>query len=321
VYWNEAAFQRIILRPTVGINVLKIDTHVELLGRVMPHPIFLSPTSGHGNLNPEGEKATARGAGAAKAIMIVSTFATEKVEDIAKAATEPLWHATYHFYKDRARTKDLLQRAEASGYEAIVVPIDDPAEGPRDRQYRAARSGPGTHITYESYPVDYYRYPASWTDIEWYSTQTKLPLVIKGILDPDDAEKAIKQGAKAVIVSNHGGRILDTTPPTIDALPRIVDRVAGRIPVLLDGGIRRGTDVFKALAYGATAVGIGRPYLYGLAVKGSKGVTGVVNILRNELEMTMACAGRPTIASIDRSVIAGQLNFPNLTDLGQFWPH
>jgi 4-hydroxymandelate oxidase len=319
VYWNEAAFQRIILHAKAGINVLKIDTQVELLGRVMPHPIFLSPASEHGRLNPEGEKATARGAGAAQALMIVSTFATEKVEDIAKAATGPLWHAPYLF-KDRARTKDFLQRAEASGYEAIVVPIDDPVAGARDREERLWRHK-GKPLSYETYPVDYYRYPTSWADIEWYGTQTKLPLGIKGILNPDDAETAIKLGAKVVIVSNHGGRNLDTTPPSIDVLPGIVDRVAGRIPVLIDGGIRRGTDVLKALAYGATAVGIGRPYLYGLAVKGPEGVTGVVNILRNELEMAMACAGRPTIASIDRSVIAGQLNFPNFTAAGQFWPH
>ena len=144
--------------------------------------------------------------------------------------------------------------------------------------------------------------------------------MVKGILDPADAGTAIKLGVKAILVSNHGGRNLDTVPPTIDVLPAIVDRVAGRIPVLVDGGIRRGTDVLKALACGAVAVGIGRPYLYGLAVKGPEGVTGVVNILRNELEMAMASAGRPTIASIDRSVIAGRLDFPNFTAPGQFWP-
>ena len=317
-YWNEAAFQRLVLQQKVGIDVQKIDTQIELLGRALPHPIFLSPASEHGRLNPEGEKATARGAGAAKALMIVSTFATEKVEDIAKAATGPLWHATYLF-KDKAHTKDLLQRAEASGYEAIVVPIDTPVSGARDREERNYRFK-GQATSFQTYPVDYYRYPVTWADIEWYGTQTKLPLVVKGILDPADAGTAIKLGVKAILVSNHGGRNLDTVPPTIDVLPAIVDRVAGRIPVLVDGGIRRGTDVLKALACGAVAVGIGRPYLYGLAVKGPEGVTGVVNILRNELEMAMASAGRPTIASIDRSVIAGRLDFPNFTAPGQFWP-
>lgn len=318
VYWNQAALQRIVLRPKVGVDVLKIDTRIQLLGKSLPHPIMLSPTSEHGRLNPEGEKATARGAGAADAVMMVSTFATEKIEDIAKAASWPLWHTTYLF-KDRAMTSDLIQRAQASGYQAIVLPIDDPVAGARDREERTYRFT-GKPVSFQSYPVDYYRYPASWTDVEWYVAQTKLPLVVKGILNPDDAEQAIKVGAKAIFVSNHGGRSMDTVPATIDVLPAIVDRVAGRVPVLIDGGIRRGTDVLKALAYGATAVSIGRPYLYGLAVKGPEGVTGVINILRNELEMAMACAGRPTIASIDRSVIAGHLDFPNYTNPGRFWP-
>jgi 4-hydroxymandelate oxidase len=297
---------------------LKIDTQIRLFGKIFPHPIMLSPTSEHGRLNQEGEKATARGAGAANAVMIVSTFASEKIEDIAKAATSPLWHATYLF-KDRARSRDMIQRAQASGYQAIVLPIDDPVAGARDGEERTYRFK-GNPVSYQSYPIDYYRYPASWADVEWYIAQTKLPLIVKGILNPDDAEQAIKVGAKAVFVSNHGGRNLDTVPATIDVLPAIVDRVAGRVPVIIDSGIRRGTDVLKALAYGATAVSIGRPYLYGLAVKGQEGVTGVINILRNELEMAMACTGRTSIANIDRSVIAGHLDFPNYTATGQFWP-
>ena len=318
VYWNQAAFQRIALRPKAGIDVLKIDTRINLFGRMLPHPILLSPASEHGRLHPEGEKATARGAGAANATMMVSTFATEKIEDIAKAASWPLWHATY-FFKDRGRTSDLIHRAQASGFQAIVLPIDDPVAGARDREERAYRFA-DKPVSFQSYPVDYYRYAASWADVEWFVAQTRLPLVVKGILNPDDAEQAIKLGAKAIFVSNHGGRSLDTVPATIDVLPAIVDRVAGRVPVLIDSGIRRGTDVLKALAYGATAVSIGRPYLYGLAVKGPEGVTGVINILRNELEMAMASAGRPTIASIDRSVIGGHLDFPNFTAPGQFWP-
>jgi 4-hydroxymandelate oxidase len=319
VYWNQAAFQRIVLRPKAGVDVLKIDTRIELFGKMHPHPILLSPTSEHGALNPEGEKATARGAGAANAIMIVSTFATEKLEDIAKAASSPLWHATYIF-KDKAKSSDLIQRAQASGYQAMVVPIDTPVIGARDREERTDRYA-SKPFSYQSYPIDYYRYPASWADVEWFVAHTKLPLVVKGILNPEDAEQAITVGAKAVFVSNHGGRNLDTVPATIDVLPAIVDRVAGRVPVLVDGGIRRGTDVLKALASGATAVSIGRPYLYGLAVNGPEGVSGVINILRNELEMAMACVGRPTIASIDRSVVAGHLDFPNYTAPGQFWPN
>jgi 4-hydroxymandelate oxidase len=310
VAWNEAAYQRILLHQKALIDVTKISTSIQIFGRILPHPIFLSPVSSHGLVYPEGERATARGAGAAKANMIVSTFATEKVEDIAKAATGPLWHATYMF-KDKAKSKDFIQRAEACGYEAIVVPSDTPVVGARDREHRTYRFS-SKPLSFQKYPVNYYRYPTTWADIEWYRAQTKLPLLLKGILDPDDAERAIKLGANGIIVSNHGGRNLDTLPATIDILPSIVERVAGRVPVLVDGGIRRGTDVLKALALGATAVAIGRPYIYGLAVKGAEGVTGVVNILRNELEMAMACTGRPTIASIDRSVIAGRQEYPKL---------
>jgi 4-hydroxymandelate oxidase len=233
--------------------------------------------------------------------MILSTFAHESIEDVKKEATEPLWHATY-LLKDRGECKAIMQRAEAAGYEAIVIVIDTPVMGARDRE---RRSQPKT-VLFQYHPIDYYRFPVTWSDVEWYRAQTKLPLVLKGVMDPDDAEQCLQLGASAIIVSNHGGRNLDTTPATIEMLPAVVERVAGRVPVLIDGGIRRGTDVLKALALGATAVGIGRPYLYGLAVEGADGVKGVVNILRNELEMAMASTGRPTIASINRSVLAPQ---------------
>lgn len=309
VYWNEAAYQRIFLHQKALMDVTRIDTRIRIFGRERPHPIFLSPVSSHGLVHPDGERGTAKGAGMAGATMMVSTFATEKAEDIAKAATRPLWHATYMF-KDKAKSLDFIRRAEASGYEAIVVPIDTPVVGARDREHRTYRFRGRKPISFQAYPVNYYRYPTTWADIEWYRAQTKLPLLLKGILDPDDAERGIKLGADGIIVSNHGGRNLDTLPATIDVLPKVVDRVAGRVPVLVDGGIRRGTDVLKALAYGASAVAIGRPFIYGLAVKGPEGVTGVINILRNELEMAMACTGRPTIASIDRSLIAGRRDAP-----------
>jgi 4-hydroxymandelate oxidase len=199
----------------------------------------------------------------------------------------------------------MLRRAEDSGYEAICIPVDTPVAGPRDREHRTYRYSGRKPIMFQKHPVDYYRFPTSWEDIAWFREHTKLPIILKGILDPDDAEQAIKLGTAAVYVSNHGGRVMDTVPATIDALPGIVERVKGRVPVIIDGGIRRGTDVLKALALGATAVSIGRPYIYGLAVQGPEGVTGVVNILRNELEMAMASAGRTTIAGIDRGVISG----------------
>jgi 4-hydroxymandelate oxidase len=151
--------------------------------------------------------------------------------------------------------------------------------------------------------VDYWRFPTTWKDVDWIRSQTKLPLVLKGILDPADAELGIRAGAQAIFVSNHGGRNLDTLPATLEVLSDVADKVAGRVPILVDGGVRRGTDVLKALALGASAVAIGRPYLYGLACSGAAGVRAVVNILRNELEMAMALTGRPTIASTDRSVV------------------
>ena len=299
--WNEEAFQRPRLRQRVLEDLAGLNTRIQLLGRERPHPILLSPTSNHRLVHPEGEVETARGAGDAGAILIVSTFADRPLEEIAQAATQPLWHATY-VQKDRGRTVDLLRRAEAAGFEAICVPIDSPVVGARDREHRTYRF-PREPLSFMNYPVDYWRFPTTWKDIDWFRSLTKLPLVLKGILDPADAELGIRAGAQAIFVSNHGGRNLDTLPATLDVLPEIADKVAGRVPIVVDGGVRRGTDVLKALALGASAVAIGRPYLYGLACSGAAGVRAVVNILRNELEMAMALTGRPTIASIDRSVV------------------
>jgi 4-hydroxymandelate oxidase len=301
VRWNEESFQRLRLQQRVMTDLSRLNTRVRLMGRERPHPILLSPTSNHALVHPDGEIETARGAGEAGAILIVSTFADRPLEEIARAATQPLWHATYLF-KDRGRTQDLLRRAEAAGCEAICVPIDSPVVGARDREHRTYRF-PREPVSFQNYPVDYWRYPTTWKDVDWIRTQTKLPLVLKGILDPGDAERGIRAGAQAIFVSNHGGRNLDTLPATLDVLPDVADKVAGRVPIVVDGGIRRGTDVLKALALGAAAVAIGRPYLYGLACSGAAGVRGVVNILRNELEMAMAMTGRLTVASIDKSVV------------------
>jgi 4-hydroxymandelate oxidase len=301
VRWNEEAFGRLRLRQRVLEDVSRLDTRIRLLGRERPHPILLAPTSNHTLVHPEGEVATARGAGSAGATMVVSTFADKSLEEIARAATQPLWHATY-VMKDRGRTRDLLRRAEAAGCESICVPVDSPVVGARDREHRTYRF-PRDPISFLGYPANYWRYPTTWKDVDWLRSETRLPLVFKGILDPDDADRGIRAGAATIYVSNHGGRNLDTLPATLEALPEVVEKVSGRVPIIVDGGVRRGTDILKALALGATAVAIGRPYLYALAVSGADGVRGVVNVLRNELEMAMALTGRPTIASIDRSVI------------------
>jgi 4-hydroxymandelate oxidase len=301
VRWNEEVFGRLRLRQRALADVSRLDTRIRLLGRERPHPILLAPTSNHTLVHPEGEVATARGAGAAGATLVVSTFADKPLEEIARAAAQPCWHATY-VMKDRGRTRDLLRRAEAAGCEAICIPIDSPVVGARDREHRTYRF-PRDPISFLNYPAAYWRYPTTWKDIDWVRAQTRLPVVLKGILDPEDADRGLRAGAAAIYVSNHGGRNLDTLPATLEVLPEIAEKVAGRVPILVDGGVRRGTDILKALALGATAVAIGRPYLYGLAGAGADGVRGVVNVLRNELEMAMALTGRPTIASIDRSLI------------------
>ena len=178
-----------------------------------------------------------------------------------------------------------------------------PWSGARDREHRTYRF-PRDPISFLDYPANYWRYPTTWKDIEWVRSQTKLPLGAQGRSSiRQDADRGIRAGAAAIYVSNHGGRNLDTLPATLEVLPEVAEKVSGRVPIVVDGGVRRGTDVLKALASGATVVAIGRPYLYGLAVLGADGVSGVINVLRNELEMAMALTGRPTIASIDRSLI------------------
>jgi 4-hydroxymandelate oxidase len=203
---------------------------------------------------------------------------------------------------DRGFTKDLVQRAEGAGCRAICVTVDSPTHGIRDREQRKKSELPDRPLP--NFTSKNYLNPAlTWKDIEWLQSFAKTPVLLKGILDAKDAEAGVKAGIAGIIVSNHGGRNLDTATATADVLPEIVARVAGLLPVIVDGGIRRGTDVLKALALGATAVQIGRPYLYGLSVAGAEGVARVIQILRHEFELAMMLTGRPTIASIDPSVL------------------
>ena len=224
-----------------------------------------------------------------------------KIEDIAKAATGPVWFQLY-VQRDRGFTRELVQRAEAAGCRALCVTVDSPVFSVRNREDRSRAELPPRALP-NLKGNDYLDPTVTWKDIDWLRGFAKTPVVLKGILNPDDAAIAVKAGVAGIIVSNHGGRNLDTVPATIDALPRVAETVEGQIPVLVDGGIRRGTDVVKALARGATAVQIGRPYLWGLGVAGAAGVTRVVEILRRELEVTMMLVGRPTLASIDKSVL------------------
>ena len=316
--WNREAFEKIRLNPRVLRDVKNIDTRVTILGQELPFPILLAPTALHRLAHPEGELATAHGAGNAGATMVLSTMSSTAVEQVTAAASRPVWFQLY-IQPDRGFTHDLVQRAEAAGCRALCITVDTPVEGARNRQARAQfhlPSGVGMpnlrgviDPAGKEPPTEKNVFTAlltrglTWKDIEWVQSFARAPVLLKGLLNADDAAIAAKSGVAGILVSNHGARNLDTVPATIDALPRIADKVGGQITILLDGGVRRGTDVMKALALGANAVLIGRPYVYGLAVGGAQGVTQVIDILRRELEMAMALTGRATIASIDRTVL------------------
>lgn len=314
--WNREAYDRMKLKPRVLVDVSKLDTRVNLFGREMPFPILLAPTAYQKLVHPEGELATAKGAGTAT--MVVSTMASVSVEEIVVATKQPPWFQLY-VQPDRGFTKALVQRAEAAGCQALVVTVDTPIPGLRNREERIQFALPpgierpnlkGLNTSGSSHlPAENQIYNAlfdaklTWKDVEWLRSLTRLPMLLKGVLNPEDADRAVQAGASGLIVSNHGSRNIDTLPATIEALPEVAAKVAGRIPVLVDGGIRRGTDVLKALACGAKAVLIGRPYLHGLAAAGADGVNRVVSILRREFEMAMALTGRTSIAEIDGSVL------------------
>ncbi len=304
---NREALDALELKPRALVDVSRIDTSCTLLGYEMPHPMLLAPTSSHLLAHPDAETATARGAGEAGAIMVASTLSNRSIEDICKAASGPIWFQLY-VDDDRREAQALIERAEAAGCKALCITVDLPMIFARNREDHiraqspllpfpnvgaAGRAGRGGGRTRRHF---------NWDDLAWIQSFAKTPILLKGILNPDDADEAVRRGVAAIVVSNHGGRALDTLPATIDVLPAVVDRVAGRVPVLFDSGIRRGTDVLKGLGCGASAVLIGRPYLYGLSVAGADGVRDVISILRSELEGAMAMTGRTHLGEIDRSI-------------------
>ncbi|MEO6993610.1 MAG: alpha-hydroxy acid oxidase [Lacunisphaera sp.] len=315
---NREAFDRLLLTTRVlGDFSGESGTRCTLFGRKLDYPILLAPVAYHKLAHDDGELATVLGATAARAGFIVSTHSSVALEEIARAAQTPLWFQLY-FKTDRSLTRELVQRAEAAGYGAVVVTVDAPVNTMRNREQRAQfHLPPGVEAANlrELPPAAAHQINPSalcgglmataptWKDIEWLRSITKLPVIIKGIMSPDDALLAVQHGAAGIVVSNHGGRSLDTACASINALPRITDVIEGRLPVLFDGGIRRGTDILKALALGASAVLIGRPYIYGLAAAGAVGVAHVLNILRAELEVAMALTGCPTLEKISRNVI------------------
>jgi 4-hydroxymandelate oxidase len=310
IRWNRDAFARIRLRPRVLQDVANVDTGVTLLGDRLRSPILLAPTAYHRMLHPDGELATAAGAGAAGIPWVVSTSTNTSIEDIAAATSAPLWFQLY-VQSDREFTRDLVQRAQAAGCRALCLTVDTPVLGARDRQRRSGFALPPGMPTPHLHDVnsgrrevaDLGRVVVTWSDVEWLRSLCRVPLVLKGILDPRDAARALLAGADALIVSNHGGRNLDTVPATIEALTPIVEEVAGRIPILMDGGVRRGTDILKALALGATAVLIGRPYCYALALAGGPGVTRAVELLEEELVMALMLTGCAKVSEVTRDVL------------------
>jgi 4-hydroxymandelate oxidase len=314
---NRAAFDELLLSPRVLRDVSRLDTTLELFGTKLAYPILLAPTAYHRIAHPEGELATARGAGAAGAAMVVSALSNTTIEDIAAVATGPLWFQLY-MQTDRSFTRDLVERAEAAGCATICVTVDTPVLGIRYREVRdhfglpvgleranlrGTRGATASHVDESGFYSDVLDAALTWEGIDWIRSFAKVPIVLKGILAPEDAALAVEHGVAGIIVSNHGARNLDTTPATIEALPRIVEAVDGRMPVLLDSGIRRGTDVIKALALGARAVLVGRPCLWGLAASGAEGVAAVMKLLRTELLAAMALCGLPTLAAIDRGAL------------------
>jgi 4-hydroxymandelate oxidase len=315
---NRAGFERLQLEPSVLVDVSEIDTRVNLFGSEFESPILLAPVAYHRLYHAEGEIGTARGASAAGAGFVISTFTTTSIDEIARNTQRPIWFQLY-VQRDREFTKDMVQRAVASGCKAVCVTVDTPVLGNRYGQLSfglpkelecvhlrglTMKSPVTGHKTQRGGIYDVLFDPSfNWNDLEWLRSVAGVPVLLKGVLSAEDGRLAVSCGADGVIVSNHGGRNLDRVPASIDALPRVVDAVAGRIPVMLDSGIRRGTDVLMALALGVKAVFIGRPYVYGLAAGGAKGVERVISILRDELERAMALTGRRSIAEIDASVL------------------
>jgi 4-hydroxymandelate oxidase len=317
---NVEAYRELALHYRVLVDVSRPSTATTVLGTPVASPILVAPTAFHRLAHPDGEVASARAAAEAGTIFTLSTLSTTRIEDVRASSSGPLWFQLY-VYKDRAATADLVARVEAAGASALVLTVDAPRLGRRERDVRNRFALPpelrvenlhgrrgtvapppeGSGLaTYFYQLVD----PAlCWDDLAWLRGLTRLPLIVKGLVRADDAARAVAAGVDGIVVSNHGGRQLDTAPATIEVLPRIAEAVDGRAEVLLDGGVRRGTDVVKALALGARAVMVGRPVLWGLAVGGQAGVAAVLAMLRRELEQAMVLCGAPTVRDLTPDLV------------------
>jgi isopentenyl diphosphate isomerase/L-lactate dehydrogenase-like FMN-dependent dehydrogenase len=302
---NEAAFARRRLRPRVLVDVSAINTRTTILGREFASPAGIAPTAQHGLAHPEGECATVQAASAAGVLYVASTMSTRRIEDIGAAASGPFWFQLYVQDNRGPQTESLIRRAEASGCTAIVLTADLAVPGRRERELRALLDT--SILRPGNFPGEPRAAPPpvalTWRDIAWLRRTTQLPIVLKGIMTAEDAHLAVEHGVNAIWVSNHGGRQLDRARASLDVLEEVVDAVAGRAEVYLDGGVRRGADVVTALALGARAVFIGRPVLYALACGGQDGVTLALDLLSAEIRYVMSLLGTPSISHISRAHI------------------
>jgi L-lactate dehydrogenase (cytochrome)/(S)-mandelate dehydrogenase len=336
---NEAAFAELDFLPRPLNGTQSRDTAIELFGRRLAMPVILGPTGMAGMLWPHGEIETARAAAAAGTVYVMSHGSTASIEDLAKAHAGPRWFQNF-MYRDRGLTRSFAERAQAAGYEALVLTTDNQVLGLRERDLRNGftipprvtwrnaldmglrlpwllRMARTPGVTFANYVTEEQKDivslaahmaglldpSACWRDVEWLRGIWKGPLLLKGVLHPQEALRAVEVGIDGVIVSNHGGRQLDGAVSSLEALPAIVAAVAGRIPVLIDGGIRRGADVVKAMALGAAACLIGRPHLWGLAVGGEAGVARVLEILRQDIGRVLALGGWDGIAAVGRDAL------------------
>jgi 4-hydroxymandelate oxidase len=284
-------------------------TRLQLFDQTLSHPLLLAPVAYQRLFHADGELATALAASAQDTPMVVSSLASRPLEEIAHAARSDAgarpWFQLY-WQGERARSLRLLRRAEAAGYGVILFTVDAPIKLaslrlPREMaavNLEQAAAIPSLGATASTVFDGWMAQAPTWDDLQWLRAQTRLPLVVKGILHPGDAERVVDAGCDGMVVSSHGGRVLAATVPALEALPAVVARVAGRVPVLFDSGVRSGHDIFVALALGARAVLIGRPHVWGLAAAGAMGVAQVLRLLRDELEMTMALTGCATLADI-----------------------
>jgi lactate oxidase len=297
---NQEAFARHSLHPRYLTGRGAPDLSTTLLGSKISMPVIVTPMAGHGLAHVSAEAGTAKGAAAAGTLFVAPLLSNITMEEIAKASDGPKWFQIY-LPADRGLARHLLGRAKAAGYQAIVVTIDSFIPGNRETLKKARFRSP---LPQANYPAEVQgrgspqKRDLGWDDIAFVRQETGLPVIIKGVLSPDLAAQAADSGVAAIQISNHGGRQLDGVPATVSVLPAIADAVGGRIPIILDSGVRRGQDVFRALALGASAVALGRPVLYGLSLGGWMGVEGVLDHLKSELAMTMQLAGTPNVASI-----------------------